>query len=113
MLLGEIDFLTIVRSGEEITRCRSRMPPFSNVPDRVEVAQRFAHLCPINEEVLTVEPGLYKTVSGAADTLGDLIFMMGKQEVYAAAVNIEFLSEIFHRHGGTFDVPSRTAAPPR
>src|SRR3954469_15903598 len=35
--------------------------------------------------------------------------MMGKDQIFAAEMNVERLSQVLDRHLGTFDVPSRTA----
>ena len=45
--------------------------------------------------------------------LGNLIFVMRKNQILSATVNIKCIPKIFFCHGTTFNVPSRTALPPR
>ena len=44
--------------------------------------------------------------------LGDLVFMVRKNKIGSAAVNVEGLAEIFTAHGRALDMPARTAFPP-
>ena len=50
-------------------------------------------------------------IEGAA-RLGDLVFMVGKHQIDAAAVNVEHFAEMFPRHGRAFDMPAGPAAAP-
>ena len=45
--------------------------------------------------------------------LGNFTLIVGKDIVYAAAVYVEGLAEIFGGHGGAFDMPAREALAPR
>src|SRR6202050_5080921 len=56
-----------------------------------------------------MQPELHKGLAGGRLTFGDFIFVMRKGEVYAAGVNVQSFAEIFHGHGGAFDVPAGTA----
>ena len=47
-------------------------------------------------------------MEGAA-RLGDLVLMVGKYEIDAAAVNVERLAEMLPRHRGAFDMPAGPA----
>ncbi len=47
-----------------------------------------------------------------AFALGDLVFVMGKHQIDAAAMDVERLAQIFLRHGRAFDVPAGPAAAP-
>ena len=51
------------------------------------------------------------TTMGTA-ALGNLVFMMGKNKVAAAAVNIDGFTQVSANHGGALQVPARTAAAP-
>src|SRR6516165_2111465 len=39
--------------------------------------------------------------------------MVGELQIQAAAVNVEGLPQVFHAHGGAFDVPAGPAFAPR
>src|ERR1019366_3716843 len=45
--------------------------------------------------------------------LRDLVLVMGKDEVFAAQVEVEAGAEGFHAHGAAFDVPAGPAFAPR
>src|SRR6185503_17239378 len=60
-----------------------------------------------------VNPVTDKLFPGCAFTLRNLVFVMRKDEIDTAGVNIEFLTEVLHRHCRALDVPPRTAAPNR
>ena len=45
-------------------------------------------------------------------TLGNLTFMMGKLQIHAAAMDIEFFSQVFTTHGRTLNMPARKAFTP-
>ena len=51
--------------------------------------------------------------AGARLGLGDLALVVWKDQVLAATVEVERLSEIFHGHRRTLDVPARTSGTPR
>ena len=46
-------------------------------------------------------------------TLGDLVFVMGKRQIFATQVNIKTGAENRHTHGRTLDVPTRATFAPR
>ena len=43
--------------------------------------------------------------------LNELVFMVGKDQVEAAAVNIEMAAQILHAHRRAFDVPAGRPGP--
>ena len=58
-------------------------------------------------------PDARKRLSRRGLALRDLVLVMRKDEVHAAAVEIDRLAEDRHRHRGAFEVPAGTAASPR
>src|SRR4030067_1731976 len=58
---------------------------------------------------MAVQPVVDELVSGGGFGLGDLVFVMGEDVVYAAAVDIERFAQVLGAHGRAFDVPSRPA----
>src|SRR4029078_268329 len=77
--------------------------------DGDEVADGLRHLLTLHLEEAVMQPivGHDRCVEGAA-RLGDLVLMMRKDEVDAAAMDVESLAEMLPRHGRAFDVPAWT-----
>src|SRR6516165_12122455 len=48
-----------------------------------------------------------------ADALGNLVLMVRENQIETAAMNVESLAEFGLAHRRAFDVPARSAAPPR
>ena len=44
--------------------------------------------------------------------LGQFVFMVGEDQVLAAAVQVEGLPQVMHAHGGALDVPARPPGAP-
>src|SRR5664280_3817005 len=86
--------------GRQITKCE-------------EVAERLAHLLAFDEQVRVVEPETRERLTGRSFALGDLVFVVRKDQIFAAAMNVERLTEMFHAHDATFDVPPGSAFAPR
>ena len=85
---------------------------FEDFPQQEEVTQGLGHFFMIDGNKAVMHPvpghGLAKT----ALALSDFVFMVGKNQVKAAAVDIEAFSQIFIGHGGAFDMPAGTALAP-
>jgi len=79
--------------------------------DRQDIAETLGHLLARDMDHAVMEPcaGI-DAARGAASRLGDLVFMVRKDEVGAAAVNVEITAEDPCRHRCAFDMPAR--APP-
>ena len=45
--------------------------------------------------------------------MGDLVGVVDRDVIFAAAVDVEVRSQVLGRHGRAFDVPAGEAAPPR
>src|SRR5713101_3794026 len=60
--------------------------------------------------MLGVEPVADEVFAGGGFTLRDFVFVMREGEVDAAGVDVDRFAEIFHGHGGAFDVPAGAAA---
>src|SRR5437016_441300 len=58
-----------------------------------------------------VQPVADKLVAGSAFTLRDFIFVMRKNQIDTAGVQVERFAEVFHRHRRALDVPAGPAAP--
>src|SRR3981081_2998676 len=60
-----------------------------------------------------MHPIVHKLMAREALALGDFIFVVWKNIVYAPSVNIELLTEILHRHSTALDMPAGETASPR
>ena len=78
-----------------------------------EVAARLGHLLPVELQERAVEPefGQPRVVAGLG--LGDLVGVVDRDVILAAAVDVEVRPQVLGRHGRAFDVPAGEAAPPR
>src|ERR1700686_4253593 len=56
-----------------------------------------------------MQPELHEGLAGGGFAFGDFVFVMREGQVYAAGVNVQSFAEIFHGHGGAFDVPAGSA----
>ena len=56
---------------------------------------------------------LAKVLTGSPLTLGDLILVMREDQVGAASVDVEVLTQVLGCHGRALDVPTRAARAPR
>src|SRR3546814_3885491 len=71
------------------------------------------HFLAVHHHVAVVHPQarhLLRAVGAAA--LRELVLVVRKDEVEAAAVDVEDLAEMFEGHGRALDVPARTPAAP-
>src|SRR5882724_2098277 len=59
--------------------------------------------------MLDVQPVAHELLAGGAFALGDFVFVMGKDQVDTTGMNVERLTEIFHRHRRAFDMPAGPA----
>jgi len=59
-----------------------------------------------------VDPAVDEGLVVRPFTLGDFVFVMGKDQVLAAAMDIEGVAEIFSTHRRALDMPARSARTP-
>ena len=85
---------------------------FRHLADGEEVAQRLAHLLVVHIDVAVVHPVARVGLAGAALGLGNLIFVVGEDQVLSAAVDVDGLAQVLVDHRGALDVPARTALAP-
>ena len=77
-----------------------------------EIAEALAHLAVIDIDVTVMHPVMGKRHAVAALALGNLIFMVGENQVLAAAVDVNGLAQIAPGHSGALDMPAGTALAP-
>ncbi len=97
---------------EQVTQRPGRIAAFEQVAKVVLVPERLGHLLSVDDQVLGVQPVADERLARGRFTLGDLVLVMREHVVDAAAVDVESLTQVFHAHGGTFEVPARPARPP-
>src|SRR5207248_519980 len=110
---GEVQLLPVADGNKKIPD-RERIVAFlEKIAQREEVPFRFCHLFAIHEQMFAVYPEPDEWPAGDGLALRYLVFMVWKQKIDAAAVQIECFAEIPHRHCGTFQMPAGTAFPER
>ncbi len=109
---GEVELVAVVGGEEEVADGGGREATFEEVAEGEDVAHGLGHLVAVDEEVLDVEPVAGERQSGGALGLGDLVLVVGEDEVLAAGVDVEGLAEVGHAHGGALDVPPGSAGAP-
>ena len=60
-----------------------------------EIAQRFAHLPVVDVQESVVQPVAGKGLAVAAFALGNLVLMMREDQILAAGMDIDLLTQIF------------------
>ena len=80
--------------------------------ERDEIAQRLAHLLPVDGNHVVVHPVFHHRLVLTGHSLRDLTLMMWEYQVHASTMNVKFLTQILAAHGSTFTMPSgETVAP--
>ena len=59
-----------------------------------------------------MHPVSCKDLAVACLRLCDLVFMMWEDQIFAACMNIDLITEVFFAHNGAFDMPARTTVAP-
>ena len=77
-----------------------------------KVAQGFGHLLLVHPHKAVVDPIVGERLSRDGLRLGHLVFVVGKDEVLSAAVNVEGFAQVFLAHDRAFDMPARAAFSP-
>ena len=85
-------------------------PVFQQLVDSHEIAEALRHLLAFDLQESVVHPVIrhHARLKGAA-RLRDFVLVMRKNEIDAAAVNVEGLAEMLPGHGRALDVPARPA----
>ena len=90
------------------------MVPRKELFEGDEVAQRLAHLLPVDGNHVVVHPILCGTVPFGRGILRQFALVMGEHQVHSASVYVESLAEIFGAHGRALHMPAgKTVAPRR
>src|SRR6478609_2986475 len=84
-----------------------------HLPHPGDVPGRLGHLRAGRLEVRTMEPRLDEGLAGGGLALGDLVLVVGEDQVDATGMDVERRAEVGHAHRRAFDVPARPARPDR
>ena len=110
-LLGEVERSPVVALQDEEPH-HERVPFREGVLQQDDVAERLPHLLAADRDEVVVDPVLHERFPGEAFALGDLALVVGEHVVHPAAVDVERLSQVLHRHRRALDVPSREPRSP-
>src|SRR4029077_15161872 len=83
------------------------------VLDGERVAERLRHLLGGQVPEAVVRPLAHEGPPGRGLRLRDLVLVVREDEILAAAVHVEGLAEVLHRHRGALDMPAGPAVAPR
>ena len=100
-------------AGENEQPQHVRAARLQELIDGDQVAQGLAHLFARQLQHAVVHPIAGKGLAGQALALGDLVFVVGEDQVIAAAVDVDGLAQVMQTHGRAFDVPAGSAGSPR
>src|SRR5262249_414269 len=90
-----------------------RIVVVEDVLDRDEVAERLGHLLAVDLEEAAVHPEARELLAAACLALGDLVLVMGEDEVHPTAVDVDLFAQLFERHRRALDVPPGAPLAPR
>src|SRR5438874_5092041 len=85
---GEIERHAIMDSQEHVPHLASSVAARDDVTQSVEITERLRHLLVVHQEMRAMHPITHKLFSRYPFALRNLCFVMWKDVVYAAAMNI-------------------------
>ena len=83
-----------------------------DVPDGEEVAEGFRHLLAVDPDKAVMDPVPGQGLAGRPLRLGDLVLVVGKDQVLSAPVDVEGVPQVALAHHGTLQMPAGSAVPP-
>ena len=109
MSVAVIQRTAVVGTHDEKTH-RFGVVLLEHIADSEEVAKRLAHLLVIHTHKTVMHPKMSEWLARGAFALGNFVFVVGKLEVGAAAVDVKSLAQSGAAHGRALDVPARSAS---
>src|SRR6185295_7841777 len=101
----KIQLFAIPHGYQQIAN-RERLESFlDEISKREEIALRLRHLLALDEQMFSVDPKANKRTARYGLALGDFVFVMRKNVVHTAAMDVERFAQVLHRHRGTLEVP--------
>ena len=110
-LAAEIDGAAILGGEHEHAHVLG-VKLLENIAHGEEIAQGLGHFFVVHVDEAVVHPVMHIGLAGCALALRYLVFMVGEEQILAAAVNIEGFAQVFHAHGAALNVPAGTAHAP-
>src|SRR6266540_1325524 len=89
----KIERHAIVHAQERVTKLAPGVTFRQNIWDRVKIAQRFRHFLAIDQQVRAMQPIADEFLACHAFALCDLCFVMRKNVIDAATMNIDLVAE--------------------
>ena len=83
------------------------------IGEGIHIAERLGHFPAIHQQVCDVEPMRREAPAARALALRDLVFVVGKNEIHPAGVQVKGIAEVFADHRRALEVPAGAALPPR
>ena len=108
---GEVEVFAVRHGSQQIANRFRGISPLEQVAKRVIVAERFGHLLSIHQQVLAVDPIAGEWFSRESFRLGNLVFVVGKDQIGAPGMDIKGFAEVLGRHHGALDVPAGPSRP--
>ena len=110
LVVGKVDGRTVV-GGQQVAADHVPGELGQDIPQQEEIAQGLGHLLLVHGDEAVVHPVFGEVVAGGLG-LGQLVLMVGEDQVRAAAVDVESRAQVFAGHGRAFDVPAGPALAP-
>src|SRR5699024_892247 len=85
---------------------------FGNLPHREEVVFALGHLLVVDVQETVVHPVTAKSTAVRALALRNLVFMVRKDQVLPAAVQVNRLAKVLAGHRAALNMPARAAVAP-
>src|SRR6185369_4107963 len=104
----EVQLLAISHGYEQITNRQRVVSLLEKIAQREEIPLRLRHLFAFHKQMFPMDPEPNERVTCCSFALRDFVFMMRKDVIHAAAMDVERVAKILHRHSGTFKMPTRT-----
>jgi hypothetical protein len=109
--IGVVERAAVVRAQYEEAH-DLRVVFLEDVAHGKEIAKRLRHLLLLDLDEGVVHPVIHEVPIARAFGLRDLVLVMRKLQVLAAAVEVEMAAEELGGHDRALDVPARPALPP-
>ncbi|MEN9991095.1 MAG: hypothetical protein RLZZ224_797, partial [Verrucomicrobiota bacterium] len=109
---GEIERFAVVTAEEDVAHFHRRPTVLREVGEGVKIAERLRHFSAIDHQMRDVEPSGGEMPAAGASALSDFIFVMGKDQIDAAAVEVERFAEVLADHCRALQVPTGSAITP-
>src|SRR5437879_10452671 len=105
----KVQLLAIANRNEKVTNRQWIVAFVEKTAQGKKISFGLRHFLAVHEEMFAMNPKVHERAARDRLALRDLVFMMGKQKINTTAMEIECLTQILHRHCGTFEMPARPA----